>query len=192
VAALIIVGFVIAWRVMDEARRMISSAKGSTTITQEFIAEKVRSVAQLVSTEMTVRDVVTYESTRYGSTKRALLVVTGRILAGVDLEKGTTVTIDSVARRITITMPEARILAVDIVRLQTYDEERGLWNPFQPEDRDEIYQRVRRQLHAAAADMGIVQRANRSAAQMLETMFSVSGYTAEVRFVPGILAPPPG
>jgi hypothetical protein len=191
-AALVILGFVVAWLVVDKARGLISSVKGSTTITQEFITEKVRSVAQLVSTEMTVRDVVVYENTRYGSTKRALLVVTGRILAGVDLEKGTSVKIDSAARHITISMPEARVLAVDIVRLQTYDEERGLWNPFQPEDRDEIYQRVRRQLHIAAADMGIVQRANRSAAQLLETMFSVDGYTAEVRFTSSLLTPPPG
>ena len=66
----------------------------------------------------------------------------------------------------------------------TYDEQRGLWNPFQPADRDAIYQSVRRQLHSAAADMGIVQRANASAAKMLETMFSVDGYTAEVRFGP--------
>jgi len=158
------------------------SGKEKTTLSQEIIIEQVRAVAKLVSSEMTVRDVVTYENTRYGSTKRALIVVTGKILAGIDLERGTEVRIDSSKNHITIIMPEAQVLAVDIVQLRTYDEQRGLWNPFQPEDRDAIYQSVRRQLHRSAADMGIVQRANVSAARMLETMFSVDGYTAEVRF----------
>jgi hypothetical protein len=183
VAAVVILATIVAVRAISEARRILTAAQGRTTISQQMIAERVRTVAQLVSTEMSVRDVVTYENTRYGSTKRSLLVATARILAGIDLEAGSSVKIDSAERRILITLPEARILAVDIQQLRTYDEQRGLWNPFEPEDRDVIYQQVRRQLFASAEDMGIVQRANRSAAAMLETMFSVDGYVAEVRFV---------
>ena len=184
VAVLVIFALV---RIVGEARGMIAGVKGRTTVTQDMVLQEVRAVAKLVSSEMTVRDVVTYENTRYGSTKRALIVVTGKILAGIDLERGTEVRIDSSKKHITIIMPEAQVLAVDIVQLRTYDEQRGLWNPFQPEDRDEIYQRVRRQLHLAAADMGLVTKANESAARMLQTMFSVDGYTAEVRF--GVPAP---
>ena len=184
VAVLVIFAIV---RIVGEARGMIAGVKGRTTVTQDMVLQEVRAVAKLVSSEMTVRDVVTYENTRYGSTKRALIVVTGKILAGIDLERGTEVRIDSSKKHITIIMPEAQVLAVDIVQLRTYDEQRGLWNPFQPEDRDEIYQRVRRQLHLAAADMGLVTKANESAARMLQTMFSVDGYTAEVRF--GVPAP---
>ena len=170
------------WRMIGDARSWVEGVKDRTTLSQEMVVQEVRAVAKLVSSEMTVRDVVTFENTRYGSTKSALIVVTGKILAGINLEKGTEVRIDSAARHITIIMPEAEVLAVDIVQLRTYDEQRGLWNPFQPADRDAIYQSVRRPLHSAAADMGIVQRANASAAKMLETMFSVDGYTAEVRF----------
>ena len=171
-------------RMVGDARRMMAGIRGRTTISQEIVVEQVRAVAKLVSTEMTVRDVVTYRNTRYGSTKQALIVVTGKILAGIDLEQGTAVKIDSGERRITITLPGAKVLAIDIVQLRTYDEQRGLWNPFQPEDRDAIYGEVRRQLHRSAEDMGIVARANESAARMLETMFSVDGYTTEVRFGP--------
>jgi hypothetical protein len=179
VAILIIIG---VGRLVANTRGWIAGIRGRTTLSQEMVVEQVRAVAKLVSSEMTVRDVVTYENTRYGSTKRALIVVTGKILAGIDLERGTEVRIDSSRRHITIIIPEAQVLAVDIEQLRTYDEQRGLWNPFQPEDRDAIYQNVRRQLHRTAADMGIVQRANVSAARMLETMFSVDGYTTEVRF----------
>ena len=170
------------WRMVGDARGWVAGMKDRTTLSQEMVVQEVRNVAKLVSSEMTVRDVVTFENTRYGSTKSALIVVTGKIMAGIDLERGTEVRIDSAKRHITIVIPEAEVLAVDIVQLRTYDEQRGLWNPFQPADRDAIYQSVRRQLHRAAADMGVVQRANASAAKMLETMFSVDGYTTEVRF----------
>jgi hypothetical protein len=179
VAVLVVIAVV---KIVGDARGLIAGVRGRTTLTQEMVVQEMRAVAKLVSSEMTVRDVVTYENTRYGSTKRALIVVTGKISAGIDLERGTEVRIDSSAKHITIIMPEAQVLSVDILQLRTYDEQRGLWNPFQPEDRDAIYQNVRRQLHRAAADMGIVARANASAARMLETMFSVDGYTTEVRF----------
>ena len=177
------------FRMVNDARQVLSG-EGRTTLTQDIVLEQVRAVAKLVSTEMTVRDVVTYRNTRYGSTKQALIVVTGKILAGIDLDEGTQVKIDSAERRITIIMPEAKILAVDIVQLRTYDEQRGLWNPFQPADRDAIYGEVRQQLQRSAADMGIVAKANESAARMLTTMFSVDGYTAYVRLGAVTPAPP--
>ncbi|MEO7360640.1 MAG: DUF4230 domain-containing protein [Gemmatimonadaceae bacterium] len=51
----------------------------------------MREVAKLVSFEMTLRDVVTYEQTQLRSTKRALLVVAARVSSGIDLGKGTNV-----------------------------------------------------------------------------------------------------
>jgi len=181
VIAVCILAMMTALRFASGMRDLLSGAE-KTTLTQDVVVEQVRAVAKIVSTEMTVRDVVTYRNTRYGSTKQALIVVTGKILAGIDLEQGSEVKIDSAQKRITITMPEAKILAIDIVQMRTYDEQRGLWNPFQPSDRDAIYGEVRRQLNRSAADMGIVAKANESAARMLTTMFSVDGYTAEVRF----------
>ena len=152
-------------------------------ITQALVVERVRAVAKIVSSETTVRDVVTYEQTnRLGSTKRALVVVTGRLLAGVDLARQPpTVRIDSVARRIEVVLPRAELISVEITEMRTYDETSGLLNPFRPEDRDEILQLVRRRLAAAGTEVGVVEHANRSAVQMLTTLLGVDGYTADVR-----------
>jgi hypothetical protein len=184
VVVVLLLALITVMRMVNDARAFIGGAE-KTTLTQEMVLEEVRAVAKLVSSEMTIRDVVTYRNTRYGSTKQALIVVTGKILAGIDLEQGTDIRIDSAQRHITITIPEAKVLAVDILQLRTYDEQRGLWNPFQPADRDAIHGEVRRQLHRSAGDMGIVAKANESAARMLEKMFSVDGYVAEVRFASG-------
>ena len=181
VVVVLLLALITVMRMVNDARSLLGGSE-RTSLSQEMVLEEVRAVAKLVSSEMTVRDVVTYRNTRYGSTKQALIVVTGKILAGIDLEQGTDIRIDSAQRRITITIPEAKVMAVDIVQLRTYDEQRGLWNPFQPADRDAIYGEVRRQLQRSAGDMGIVAKANESAARMLEKMFSVDGYVAEVRF----------
>lgn len=148
-------------------------------ITHDVIAVRLREVARLVASEMTLRDVVTYRQTRLGSTKRALLVVTARVSAGIDMERAT-VRIDSSARRISVTLPPAQVFGVDVISTQTYDEQAGLLNPFRPADRDMMQQQVRRQLIVSAQRSGILQHADESAARIIRTLFSVDGYTVDV------------
>lgn len=153
---------------------------GETRVSHDLVVQRVRSVAQLLTSETTVRDVVVYQNTWLGSTKRSLVVVTGRVLAGVDLDKGTEVKIDDAARRIAVSIPPAEVLAVEVTNLRTYDEQGGLWNPFRPEDRDAIQRQVRAQLQRAGQELGVVEHANRSAKQLLETLLASDGYTVDV------------
>ena len=150
-------------------------------ITQQIVVERLRDVAKLVATEMTLRDVVIYEQTTFGSTKKVLLVVTGRVAAGINLEHGADVQIDSTAKRISIVLPPAEILSVDVLNVTTYDERAGLWNPFQPEDRDLIQRRIRGQLMGAARQSGILPHADQSAAKVLTELLSRDGYVVEIR-----------
>jgi hypothetical protein len=158
---------------------------GSTTVTQSVVVERMREVARLVTSETTLRDVVLYRNSRLGSTKRSLVVVTGRILTGFDLDRGTEVRVDESSRRIHLTLPPAAVLGVDITELKTYDEERGLWNPFRPADRDSIFQYARRQLVATAGELALAHHAEESARRLLPALVSVDGYTTDVSFGPG-------
>jgi hypothetical protein len=176
----VLLAAVLVLRTCAPLRRALLEPRDRTTITHALVVERVQAVAKLVASEATVRDVVTYEDRWMGSTKRALVVVTGKILTGFDLDSGVTVRVDDATKRIAITLPRARVLAVEITELRTFDEQRGLWNAFTPADRDAIYRTARVQLIKSAADLGSTAVANRSARQLLETMFSVDGYTAEV------------
>lgn len=162
--------------------RIPALVNNQTNITHSLVVEKIQSVAKLVSSESTMRDVVVFEDTWYGSTKRSLVVVTGKLLAGINLERGTEVKIDEAAKKITIALPNASVMAVDITDMKTYDEQRGLWNPFQPTDRDKIYQQARQQIEEAGKQGKLLEHANQSAKQLLETMFTRDGFTTEVRF----------
>jgi hypothetical protein len=141
-------------------------------------------VAKLVTSETSVRDVVTYNNTWYGSTKRSLVVVSGRINAGVNLDRGSRVAIDDGTKTITLTLPKPEILGVEISDMRTYDERGGLWNPFTPQDRDAIIRLARTQLGKSAYEMKILEHAEASAKTLLESMFSTDGFTARVEFVP--------
>lgn len=163
-------------------RVAIFPLRNQTTITHSLVLEKVQAVAKLVSSESTMRDVVIYEDTWYGSTKRSLVVVTAKVLAGINLEKGADVRIDEQAHKINIMLPPATLLATDISEMKTYDEQRGLWNPFAPADRDKIYQQARQQFQDAAQQAKLTEHANQSAKQMLEALFSRDGFSAEVTF----------
>jgi hypothetical protein len=160
-------------------------------VTHDLVVQQLRDVAKLVSTEMTVRDVVVYDGSRYGFTKQALLVVTGKVLAGIDLGTTTDVRIDNEARKITIILPPARVLGVEVIDVRTYDERAGLFNPFRPEDRDAIQRQVRHQLYTAGEQSGLLVHADSSAKRMLEGLLSRDGYTVEIMRAT-VLAPATG
>ncbi len=190
-ALLILFSVGLCWRAGPGSWSLFDTSS-KTTITHDLVVEKVQAVAKLVSSETTLRDVIVYENTWMGSTKRSLVVVTGRVLAGVNLEQGTEVKIDHDARRISITIPPAEILAVEVVNLRTYDERGGLWNPFRPEDRDAIQRQVRTQLESAGEQFGIVDHANQSARLLLQTMLAQDGYTVDVEIRARPLTPATG
>ncbi len=150
-------------------------------ITHQVVVERLETVAKLVATEMTLRDVVIYEQTRFGSTKRALLVVTGRVSAGIDLAQDTDVRIDSATRTITVSLPPAQVLGVDVLDVTTYDERAGLLNPFRPADRDAMQRMVRAKLVEAARESGILAHADEGAARALRELLGRDGYTVEIR-----------
>ena len=152
----------------------------NTTVSHSVVVERVQKVAKLVSSETTLRDVIIYEDTWYGSTKRSLVVVTGKVLAGINLDAGNSVQIDEKARKITITLPQPGILGIEITEMKTYDEQRGLWNPFSAADRDALFQRAREQLEQTSRDLKITETARQSARELLEGMFAANGYSVEV------------
>jgi len=164
------------------ATRVLPGALGrnESRITHDVVVSQMRAVAKLVSSEATVRDVVVYENTWYGSTKRSLVVVTGRLMAGIDLGDNPQVSIDHDKKTISITIPPAKLIGVEITEMRTYDERGGLWNPFRPADRDAIQRQARAQLSAAGQQTPLLRHANDSAAEMLRLLLAKDGYSVSV------------
>jgi hypothetical protein len=183
VATVLVILAAAAMSTISRARSAVGGLFGPPAppvVTHQMVVDRLQSVAKLVATEMTLRDVVIYEQTRFGARKRALLVVTGRVSAGIDLEQGADVRIDSAARTITVSLPPAQIISVDVLDVTTYDERAGLLNPFRPEDRDAIQRMVRAQLGTAARNSGILAHADQSATRVLTELLGRDGYRVEI------------
>src|SRR6185369_10609673 len=175
----LIVLLIVTWR--SPLKTFIDSEKfNSTRIDQSVVIEKIQKVAKLVTSEVTLRDVMIYENTWYGSTKRSLVVVTGKVLAGINLESGTSVKIDEDSKKITISLPEATILSTEITDIKTYDEQNGLWNPFKPDDKDKIFQLGRKKINNTAKELSLTKSAQQNVNELLESMFNTNGYTVEI------------
>ncbi|CAN5706564.1 hypothetical protein BH24GEM1_BH24GEM1_15080 [soil metagenome] len=155
---------------------------GRTTVDHGVVVERTRAVARLVTSETAMRDVVVYQNRVLGSTKRSLVVVTGKVLAGFDLDRGTEVEVDHQARVVRVRLPPAKVLGVEVTELQTYDEQHGLWNPLRPADRDTIFRLAREQLVKSAEDVELARYTEESARRLLEALVSVEGYSTEVVF----------
>lgn len=181
--AIVVIAFVFVRRQTGAIGDLLSGRE-RTSVTHSMIVDRVRAVAKLVTSETTIRDVVVYKNTWYGSTKQSLVVVTGRLLAGIDMEKGTDVRIDDATKHIEIILPKAGIMALEISDMQTYDERGGLWNPFTPADRDNILRLARGQIMRSAEQLNVTAHAEKSAAELLTKLFSTDGYSVGVRFEP--------
>lgn len=162
----------------------LEAATGRTSVSQAVIVEQTRAVARLVTSETTLRDVVAYENRRLGSTKRSLVVVTGKVHVGFDLDRGVRVDLDHPGRLVRVTLPAPAVLGVEITELKTYDEQRGLWNPFRPADRDAIFGLARRQLVETAGELALAGHAEESARRLIPSLVRAEGYTTEVTFAP--------
>ena len=156
--------------------------RGTTTVDQGVIVERTRAVARLVTSETTLRDVVVYRNRLLGSTKQSLVVVTGKVLSGFDLDRGTEVRVDHEAKLVRVVLPPAAVLGVEVTELRTYDEQRGLWNPFRPADRDSIFHLARQQLVRSAGEVELAKHTEESARRLLEGLVNVDGYRTEVTF----------
>ena len=184
-AVLAIVGLIVLiWiggRATNAAGRLLPG-RGTTTVDHGVVVERTKAVARLVTSETVLRDVVVYQNRLLGSTKRSLVVVTGKVLSGFDLDRGTEVQVDHDAKVVRISLPPAAVMAVEVTGLETYDEQRGLWNPFRPADRDTIFRLAREQLVKSAGEIELARHTEESARRLLEALVSVDGYTTEVVF----------
>jgi len=177
--AVLVVMVVLAALLLPSFPFLRGAMSGPPAVTHEVVIERLREVAKLVASELTLRDVVTYEQTKLGSTKRTLLVVTGKVSAGINLARAE-VNVDQVKKVIIVTLPPAEIISVDVTNVTTYDERAGLWNPFTTDDRDEIRRRIRAQLVTAAEQSGILAHANQSAEKALKDFLARDGYTVQI------------
>jgi hypothetical protein len=169
------------------AFRLATSVRETRRADAAPVVQAIRKIAQLATVEAEISDVLRFEEVKsfliFDFPKSATLRMRGKVVAGFDLSAPQFhVASQPEKRRITVSLPPPRILALD-PRLEWFDEDAGIFNPITPQDRTRWMLWARGQLARAAKNSGIEDRAVEHARELLAGAAEAFGWTAEVEGV---------
>lgn len=171
-----VLGFLIAWWWKPTRHEEIRT---------ETVVAQIRRIAKLATVEAHEAQIVKVDESMpvlrfFESRKNALLLVKGRVVAGVDLEKARIDVLDEGGQKtLRVALPEAEIVAVD-PEVEFYSETAGWWNPITPEDRSAWVKLAREELLKAAEKSKVKERARRHAETLIEGVGVSLGYRVEI------------
>ena len=153
--------------------------------------EAITAMRQLSLVEYRVRKIVKADDEgewyKIGD-RKILLSCTAYLKAGVDLATFGTddVQIDLTGDRVSVTIPHATLLSLDIpaseVRLE-YDHVTMLRSDFTAEERNALLRQGEKQIRESVPTLGILEKADENARRFFESVFLKMGFTnVEVTF----------
>ena len=169
-----------------------ASQAAEPQITGDLLASRLRSVQELVTVSYYYTNMGRFENQVdfYGwkvpfTTKTFIVSYDGIIKAGVDLSKAA-VEVDEAGRRITVTLPDSRILSHEIPEdsIEVFDESDNVFNRISITDYTSFTGDQKKIVEQRAADNGLLTGADEKAAEavdaLLRHMPGVEDYTLEV------------
>jgi hypothetical protein len=168
------------------------------------IVQRVQSLSRLETTRYSIETVVTADEQGYIDTPlgrlqigsdRLLMIIHGRVTAGIDLEKLRPQDVDMAAdgERLTIQLPAVEIFGVDLDNDKTrvYSRETWLKRP-NPNLESEARQGGEAKVLATACEDGVMQRATEDAQRAVEKFVGLLGLSiAAVEVIPASVPPCP-
>jgi Protein of unknown function (DUF4230) len=143
----------------------------------------VRRVCKLATVEVSLADYAKKtvpKSVDLPFTKEpeAYLFYAGIVSAGFDIcDAPAGIVVNHAERQVRMTLPQPRILSIDIVRFETINEQSGFLNAIAPEDRNRWYGEARAALERGALAQGALDRAQIHAEELFEAFVARHGYT---------------
>lgn len=160
--------------------------ENKSTLTQEVVLEQIKNVVKLGTVEGYFSEIYNYKE-HYGPdmsffTKKALIRVKAKILAGFDLEK-IIVKVDETTKTVKIeNLPEPQILSIEH-DLDYYDITEGMFNSFTTADYNKMNNQAKIYIKNVALKTNLMQNAKNqlnSHLQVLNILMSSYGWKLEV------------
>lgn len=172
--------FLAGWRLRPSDRQEVDV---------HTVVTRIRRIAKLATIEMHEAQIVKVEEGTpifylFESRKNAVLLVKGKVVAGVDLEQARIeVEEDAMGRLLKIELPPPEIIAVDPT-VQFYQEQGGWLNPITTSDRNEWLAMARVELAKAARQSGILPKAEAEVRTLVTALGEGLGYRVVVTSQP--------
>ena len=157
----------------------IVEVETKAVITGEMIQEKLRDIGELATEEYTYTEIGTFDSNKsvqiFGydvnlplTQSKFIYSYDGTIKAGVDFTR-LTVEKDETGKKITVTLPAARILSseLDEDSFQLYDEKNNIFNPYSISDVNDTNREIKTHAEEKAIGKGLLKRAGSNAETMI-------------------------
>jgi hypothetical protein len=147
-----------------------------------LILQGVRRVCKLSTVELSLADyarktVPKLVDLPFTKQPEAYLFYSGVVSAGFDLcEDAASVAVDHATHKVTVRLPPARILSVDVLRFETINENQGFLNAIAPEDRNKWFTEARAALEKGALAQGALERAQIHARELFVSFVERRGY----------------
>lgn len=115
--------------------------------------------------------------------RKILLSCTAYLKAGIDLSgfSAEDVDIDRLDNRVTVTVPHATLLSLDMppseIRVE-FDHVTLLRSDFSAEERNALLRQGENQIRASVPSLGILEKAEENARRFFESVFSKMGFTS--------------
>ena len=161
-------------------------------VTADLLGQQLRTAQELVSVSYYYTNMARYENQLdfYGwkvpfTTKTFIVSYDGIIKAGVDLSKAA-VEVDEAGRRITVTLPDSRILSHEIPEdsIEVFDETKNIFNPISIQDYTGFTKDQKNEIEVKILSDGFLEEADEKARTAVEAVLTVileaEGYTLEV------------
>ena len=176
------------------------SGSGVVTEHEEISGETIRSgmtdIGELATEEYWFTQVQTYDSSKSAqifdlsfdlplTRNKFVYSYDGVIKAGVDFAAAS-VEVDNALRRVTVTLPKARILSseIDYDSFELYDEQKSIFNPLSVRDVNKSDSELLRSAEKDAIAKGVLTRADENAETLvvnfLRGAFEVRSYAIKV------------
>ena len=114
-----------------------------------------------------------------GSTKTVEIRGNFTVKAGFDLREPFTINITRYGLAIQASLPEPRILSLEMKTYKIIRDENGWWNRVTDQDREEAFYRLRTTGRKAVQDSGILEEARGTAEERIREIVQRNGSTVE-------------
>jgi hypothetical protein len=140
---------------------------------------KVQTLSQFVTVKYTLEKVVEFDDVKWYGESRVLLVARGVVKAGIDLSQLGPGDIQISGKKISMTLPRARITDVylDDRQTQILDHSTGAFRLFDKDLEQSARQRAVDELRLAASENGILKNAADMGQSQLKNLFYQLGFT---------------
>lgn len=174
VAALITGAFLYAKSIFD--------VEEETKITSETVESALKEAKELTTLKYHYKNIASFENSQQFqgmtipfTTKSFLYTYEGEIHAGVDLDEAK-VKVDEQAKKITISLPETKVLSHDIDEdsVMFYDEKNSIFNQLELEDYSNFRKEEEAKVEKEAIDKGLLEEAEVQTKKAVKELLNIN------------------